>query len=245
MSSPPRAPARRVAILLALVLAVPAAAQECPRPPSASARGLAGRTDQERLLGLAALASREDENFGTWRLLSGAGFALLVIGQLGLAHLVPAETRPDYFLGAAYSALGTASTLVGAPAVFERGEAFAREAAAATPATRCALIAEGERLLEQSAAQEAQATKWYMHLLNVAVNLSLGAILGFGYGHWTNAALDTGVGIALSEAVLLTRPHALDRAWRSYLGVEEGVVVRLSAIPTLGGPVALGVSTTF
>ena len=240
-----RAPARSAALLLALILTAPAAAQECPRPPSARAHGLAGRTDQERLQGLAALASREDGNFGTWRLLSAAAFGLLVIGQLAVAPLVSAGARPDYFLGAAYSALGTASTLVGAPAVFERGAAFAREAAAATPDTRCALVAEGERLLERSAAQEAQATRWYLHLLNVAVNVSLGAILGFGYHHWSIAALDTGVGIALSEAALLTRPHALDKAWRSYLGAEEGVTVEVSVVPTLGGAVAFGFGVTF
>jgi hypothetical protein len=240
-----RPPARPVRLLLALLLAAPAAAQECPRPAAAGLHGLAARTDQERLQGLADLASQEDANLGTWRLLSGAGFALLVLGQLALAPLLPAEARPDYYLGAAYSALGTASTLVGAPAVFERGAAFAREAAAATPATRCALVAEGERLLERSAAQQSQATRWYLHLVNVAVNLSLGAILGFGYGHWTTAALDTGVGIALSETVLLTRPHALDQAWRSYLGAEEGVALRLTLAPTVGGAMALGVGFTF
>jgi hypothetical protein len=236
-------PARHLALLLALLLGAAASAQECPRPPSASAQGLAGRSDQERLQGLATLLSREDGNFGTWRLLSGATFALLVIGQLALAPLIPAEARPDYFLGAAYSALGTASTLLGAPEVFERGAVFARETS--TPATRCALIAEGERLLERSATQASEASRWYLHVLNVAVNLSLGAILGFGYHHWTTAALDTGVGIALSEAVLLLRPHGLEEAWRSYLGLEAGVTVQVRVTPTLGGPLALGVGGTF
>jgi hypothetical protein len=236
---------RSALLLLGLALCAPAAAQECPRPAGAGDHGIASQSDQQRLDALAALAGREAAHFGTWKLLSGAAFGLLVVGQLGLAPLMPAETRSDYYFGAAYSALGMASTLVGAPAVFERGPPFAREAAAATAENRCELIAEGERLLERSAAEEALPRQWYMHVVNVAVNLSLGAILGFGYQHWATAALNTGVGIALSEAILFTRPNALGAAWRDYLTGEQRVSLQVLAGPAAGGGVTVGVGGRF
>ena len=234
---------QRAAFCLFLALGEQALADGCPR---AGAGGVAGQSDQQRLAFLSQHASAEASAIGTWKLATGAAFALLVAGQLAIAPLFEPQERPDYYWGAGYSALGLASTLVPPPAVFERGAAFAREAAAATDDTRCQLIAEGERLLEQSAAAEALTTQWFIHVINVAVNVSLGAILGFGYQHWRNAAINTGMGIAISETVLFTKPRGLVKAWREYSqGGDEPFTLGLRLGRTAEGGVSAGLGGTF
>ncbi len=226
-----------------LVLAQPALAQNCPRLAS---QGVSAQSDEQRLAFLAARASHEAKAIGTWKLVSGATFALLVVGQLAIAPLFEPDVRPDYYLGAGYSALGLASTLLPAPAVFEGGAAFADAASSATDENRCALIAEGERLLEQSAAAEALTTRWYLHVVNVAVNLSLGAILGFGYQHWSNAVINTVAGIAISETVLLTKPRGLVKAWQHYKeGAAEPISFQMRITPMREGGLSIGFGARF
>lgn len=234
---------QRALLCLFLALAQPTFAQTCPRLAS---QGISAQSDEQRLAFLAARASTEAKNIGTWKLLSGAAFALLVVGQLAIAPLFEPDVRPDYYFGAGYSALGLASTLLPAPVVFEGGAAFARAAAEATDENRCALIAQGERLLEQSAAAEALTTSWYLHVVNVAVNLSLGAILGFGYHHWSNAVINTIAGIAISETVLFTKPRGLIKAWRQYKeGADEPIALQLRITPLFEGGMSIGFGARF
>ena len=234
----------RSALAVALVIAQ-LAHSDCPRPASASALGVASAGDEKRLMSLSKLAGTEASHIGLWKLLSGSTFALLVVGQLAIAPLFDEKVRTDYFWGAGYSALGMASTLVGAPAVFENGPAFVTRAGAATDENRCAIIAEGEALLAKSAADEVLPTRWYLHALNVAVNVSLGAILGFGYQHWVNAIINTLVGIALSETVLFTKPHALIAAWNEYLHGSQPITLGLRVGASLNGGATLGLGGTF
>ncbi len=211
---------KRLAACLLLITAQPVFAARCPVPNSSM-----GQSDEQRLAFLSAVARREASHIGLWKLLSGATFALLSIGQLVLAPVVAEAEKTDYYWGAGYSALGLTSTLLPAPAVYERGAAFADEAARATDENRCQLIAEGERLLSQGADGETLQTKWYTHAINVAVNVSLGAILGLGYQHWRNAIINTLAGIAISETILFTKPHGLISAWRTYTQGERPVTM--------------------
>lgn len=210
-----------------------------------------GQSDEQRLAFLSGVARKEARHIGLWKLLSGATFALLSIGQLALTPALSEAEKPDYYWGAAYSALGLASTLLPPPAVYERGAAFAAEAEVATDETRCQLIAEGERLLSQGATDETLQTKWYTHAINVAVNVSLGAILGFGYGHWRSAIINTLVGTAISETILFTKPHGLISAWRTYtegqspLSMFETLQFRVSPRFDGGGGVTLGLGGRF
>ncbi len=237
---------KRIALILTFALMCPSAFADCPRPAGTQGRGIAGQSDQQRLDFLKTLATREVSHISTWKLLSGGAFAALVVGQLAIAPLFEPSVRPDYYWGAGYSALGLASTLVGAPAVFEHGAEFAAHAAAATPETVCAIIAEGEALIAKSATDEVLPTRWFIHALNVAVNLSLGAILGFGYGHWTNATINTVAGIAISETVLFTKPHASIAGWREYTsGGDEPVSLQLRVSPAVNGGLTVGLGGTF
>jgi hypothetical protein len=47
-----------------------------------------------------------------------------------------------------------------------------------------------------------------VHLGNVLFNVGLGLFLGLGYHHWEAGAINAGVGIAVGEALILTRPTA-------------------------------------
>jgi hypothetical protein len=229
-----------------LLLSAPALAQRCARPPELVGAGLAAGSDAARLAFLARLASEEAAKLGTWKLVWGAAFGALVVGQLAGRPIFPAETGTDYYWGAAYSAVGFASTLLAPPEVFERGAGFAAAAASADDETRCGLIAEGERLFREGAGVEAFGARWYIHALNVAVNVSLGLIIGLGYHRWGTAALDLGVGLALSETMLFTKPTGLVAGWREYTSGASplsGLQLRLS--PTTEGGVLVGVGGAF
>lgn len=236
---------RPLSLVLILVAGAQASAHECPLPSGATAAGIAHRDSSQRLAFLSAVAAKEASHIGTWKLLAGGTFSVLVAGQLVIAPLVPPETRPDYYWGAAYSLLGAVSTLLPPPAVFDRGAAYSNEAAAATPEQRCGLIAEGERLLRAGAADESLTGRWFVHAANVAVNISLGLILGLGYGHWTTGTINTLVGITLSEAILFTKPSALVAAWRDYTeGGARGISWQPQLAPIAGGGL-VGISGRF
>jgi hypothetical protein len=231
---------------LCLLVALPASAQRCARPPEFAGAGIAAGSDHARLEFLARVASAEATNLGTWKLVWGAAFGALVLGQLAFRPLFPAETGTDYYWGAAYSALGFTSTLLPPPEVFTRGAPFAAAAASASDENRCALIAEGERLFREGADTEAFGAHWYIHALNVAVNVSLGLIIGLGYHRWGTAALDMGLGIALSETMLFTKPTGLVSAWREYTsGTPLVSRIQLRLSPTAEGGLLLGVGGSF
>jgi hypothetical protein len=234
----------RLLLAVTLVLCTLAHA-DCPRPAGALAQGRASATDEQRLTFLSGLATSESNHIGVWKMLSGSAFAVLVVGQLAIAPFFDEKVRPDYAWGAAYSALGVASTLIATPQVFEQGPAFAARAAAATVEARCAVIAEGELLLAQSAADEVRTRQWFIHALNIAVNFSLGAILGFGYHHWQNATINTLAGIAISETVLSMKPHALISGWREYLGGQAPMTFQFRVSPLFSGGATVGVGGTF
>jgi hypothetical protein len=236
----------RPCVLALLVLALPAFAQRCAPPPELDGAGVASRTDQLRLDFLARIAGAEASKLGTWKLVWGAAFGALVVGQLAGRPIFPAETGTDYYWGAAYSAVGFASTLLAPPEVFVRGPAFAAAAANATDEDRCALITEGEQLFREGAATEAFGAHWYIHALNVAVNVSLGLIIGLGYHRWGTAALDLGVGLALSETMLFTKPTGLVSGWEEYTrgpGFISRLQLRFS--PTVEGGLLVGVGGSF
>jgi hypothetical protein len=224
----------------------PALGQGCARPPELDGPGVGAGSDQSRLDFLARTASLEASRLGTWKLVWGATFGVLVVGQLAGRPLFPAEAAADSYWGAAYSALGFVSTLLPPPEVFVRGTAFAIAAASATEENRCALIAEGERLLREGAGPEAFGTKWFLHALNVAVNVSLGLIIGLGYHRWGTAALDVGVGLALSETMLFTKPTGLVSGWREYTsGPSLASRLQLRLSPTAEGGLVIGLGGAF
>ncbi|WP_394845391.1 hypothetical protein LZC95_51220 [Pendulispora brunnea] len=86
----------------------------------------------------------------------------------------------------------------------------------ATAPADCAALAHAEELLERDAEQEAAGIAWYSHALVIGFNVGLGATLGYALDDWGNNALSAGIGIALSEAQILTQPTGALRARDAY-----------------------------
>jgi len=234
-----------LALVVALLVAQSADAQQCPLPQGVAPSGIATRTDQQRLEYLKALVTQQGGSIGTWKLVWGGTFILLAVGQIAAAPLFPEADRPDYYWGAAFSALGVTATLFLGPEVFERGHEFLSRAKLATDENRCAVIAEGERLVSSGANDQKFSTSWLMHAANLAVNAGFAAILGFGYKHWTSAAINGIVGTVLSETMVLTTPTRLVSGWREYLEGAPKVTLQPHLTPLYGGGASVGFALTF
>jgi len=199
---------------LGMVLcSAPGFAQTCP--PTAGAR-----SDQARLQFLSAELLAESHRAHNWTLGWGATYGLLTLAQVAVVPLIIPPDQVEWWVAAATTAVGVAFTLVDPLEVREAGPGYAMRAA--DPGDVCALIAEGEALLERSAAHERAGTRWYIHAANVAFNLGVGLILGLGYGHWVAGAVNFALGVALGEATLFTAPTRLISAWGEYQRGELG-----------------------
>jgi hypothetical protein len=88
--------------------------------------------------------------------------------------------------------------------------------AAAEVAERCAVVAEAEKMLEESADDEAFNRGFLAHAGNVLVNGGGLLIIGLGYDRWVTGAIGTVVGISIGELQIFTRPTASLRGASEY-----------------------------
>lgn len=224
---------RRIAAALILSCSLVVQA-ECARPKNASPRGVAGQSDEARLAFLSKLLEEESGRARNWTLAWGATYGAGAVVQLALMPLLPREEQPDMYWGAASTGVGLAFTLLGKPEVLEVGPLFARRASAATAEETCAIIAEGERMLEVGAENEESSFAWYLHVGNVLFNVGIGLVLGLGYGHWEGGIINAIVGSAIGEANILTSPSHLIPGWKRYRQGEAPSAVSFFVVPTAG-----------
>jgi hypothetical protein len=205
------------ALLAGLLAAAPRlAAAGCPLPADAAAE-LADVPDTARLAFLRDALRSEVWNMKLWTGLWGGGYLLLTAGQVALANAMPADERPDWWIGASGPMVGLLSVLALPNGVMEHGLVLEEQARDLRPGgDPCGLVARGERWLELDAGDEAFGTSWVVHVGNVVVNAAVALAIGFGYGHWLSAGINAGVGLAVGEAMILTQPTALVDAWERY-----------------------------
>lgn len=225
---------RRIAVAVALSCSLVAQGQTCERPRDASAQGVAAQSDEARLAYLSRLLLEESGRARTWTLGWGATYGLLGVAQLAVMPLFTREEQPDWYWGAASTLVGLAFTLLDPPEVLEAGPLYAAKASAVTSAGTCALIAEGERLLQTGADHEEGATRWYLHVGNVLFNVGLGLVVGLGYGHWVGGITNMGVGAAIGEANIFTSPTHLISGWKSYRHGESPPAVTFQVVLCAG-----------
>lgn len=212
-----------------------AMAETCARPADSSGESIAAQSDSSRLSYLSALLSEESGNARLRALGWGGTFGVLTIGQLVAIPLLPSDMAPDLYWGALSAALGAAFIVLDPLEVLEAGPRFAQRVRSSSPDDACALIAEGERLLQSGAQAEVDGRRWYIHVGNVLFNVGLGLLLGFGYGHWSSGFLNMGVGIAVGEATIFISPSKLIAGWEQYLrGSAKPTAVSLSLVAAPG-----------
>jgi hypothetical protein len=193
---------------------------DCPVPADATDT-LAAVPDADRLDYVRAALRDEVTPIRAWTGGWTAGYLLLTTAQVAAAPAVPADDRPDWWLGAAGSAVGLAAMLALPLGVIDDGLVFESYARALAPAhDPCALLARGERWLAEGAADEAFGAGWVLHVGNAALNLAVGLVIGLVWGHWLSAGINLGVGLAVGEAMILTQPTGLVDAWEGYRSAE-------------------------
>ena len=206
----------RIGALLALFLVSSAAmAQECPLPADANPK-LGEISASARLSFLRESLNHDAQNANFWRWSWVTIYAVGTAGQLALSPLWSPESLPDLYVGAGASALAMLPLLVFPLHIGADGPAFDARVAAAAPADTCRLIADGEILMAQDAANEAAGVGWIMQVVNVTYNLVVASILGFGFKRYVPAVI-TGVGgLIIGEAMIFTQPTHLNDALKQY-----------------------------
>lgn len=234
---------RRFAAAWVLSCSLVALAEPCARPPGASSLGVVAQSDEERLRFLSQLLEEESRRAHTWTLGWGATYGVMTVAQLAVMPLFPkvelengkpTQPQSDWYWGAVSTAVGVAFTLLDPPEVLEAGPIFAQRARAVTPEGTCALIAEGERLLEAGAEHEQGGVQWYIHAANVLFNVGLGLVLGLGYERWTSGVVNTLTGAAIGEATIFTSPTQLVSGWKKYRLGEAPPAVTFQVVPNAG-----------
>ena len=161
--------------------------------------------------------------------------------------LIIPQDQVEWWVAAATTAVGVAFVAMDPLEVMQAGPGYAQRAE--TPADVCALIAEGEGLLERSAAHERLGTRWFIHAANVVFNIGLGLILGLGYGHWVAGAVNVALGVAFGEVTIFTSPTRLISAWSEYqrgdLGADPPPVSFRVFPMVLPGGAGVGVALGF
>ena len=219
----------RRALVLGLLLSSLAQATECPAVMGAKG-GTASRSGEERLAWLASRFDAEAEAVDRWTLVWGGGYGLLTVGQLGLMGAFPRADQPDWYWGAISTVVGVVFALIPLEAT-ATAPSFRARASAATGENVCALVAEGERLLESGADQEAFGTAWFVHAANVLFNAGIGLVYWLGYDHLQTAIINTVIGIGLGEGTVFLQPTGLVSGWDEYRGLRAPVKVSWSLFP--------------
>jgi hypothetical protein len=234
---------RTLAAVLMMWSSTSALAADCPAPEGAGRGAISTQSPELRLAFLSKVIGEEATATRTWKLLWGAGYGLITMGQLALLSVTLASDSPDWVVGAAASSVGFATIVVGGLEVTEEGHRFVERARAATPEQTCALLIDGERMLREGAAAESFSTGFVAHAANVLFNVGMGLVLGLGYGHWRTAGINFGVGTVIGGATAFTRPTGLVKGWAQYQrGAEAEPKVTVRLVPS---GIGAGVLFTF
>lgn len=234
---------KHLAALLVVCLSTSAFSVECPSPAGAAPGSISTQSTEARLAFLSKVLGEEAPATRTWKLLWGAGYGLITMGQLAILGLSTETDRPDWVIGAAASSVGFATIVVGGLEVTESGTAFVERARVVTPEQTCALLEDGERMLREGAGAQAFSTGWIAHTANVLFNVGVGLVLGLGFQRWRTAAINFGVGTVIGGATALTRPTGLKKGWEQYQrGAEAEPKVSVQLIPY---GIGAGVLVTF
>jgi hypothetical protein len=170
----------------------------------------------------------------TWFGIHGAGIAA---GVAELAIADDADGRVAGLVNAGKSVVGIGRILYD-PLPARLGADPVRALPDATPAQRQVRLRLAEALLEESAERaERKYTPW-PHLGNALINLVGGGII-WGLGDWRDAAISTGLGLALGEVRIWTLPtqpaRDLDDYRARFGGTATGTGISVELTPRPNG----------
>jgi hypothetical protein len=193
-----------------------ARAAVCPAPEWAPA--VATIDSEERIEYLTRAFDREVRAIDTWSWTWGGIYAAGTIGQgIALGLTTDHATKIDLAVGTIAAGFGALSlTLLPLKLTLPLRSASAAAEEKRLGDDPCLALAGAERTLVRVAKDQAFSTGIVGHIGNVAVNLGIALILGFGYGHWVSAAVSGGIGLAIGETNAFTQPHHLAEVLEHY-----------------------------
>jgi len=188
----------------------------CPAPEGAPA--VASIDSEARLEYLTRAFDREVRDIDTWSWTWGAIYTAATIGQGTVLVLTTNHaTKIDLAVGTIAAGFGALSlTLLPLKLTLPMRSASDAAKQRLPGEDPCLVLAEAEQTLSRVAKDQAFATGIVGHLGNVAVNLGIALILGFGYGHWVSAGVSGGIGVAIGETNAFTQPHHLAEVLEQY-----------------------------
>jgi hypothetical protein len=221
---------------------------------SASADQGVERSDEEVTRRLAFIESRLGRAAGTanlWWTLWYYGYVVVTVGQAGFAILVKDRgLRTDTAVGGAFATLGVLGIgIAGLPA--KDAPRLLYRLPESTPEERRRKLAEGERLLAESARAEIGGKSWVAHVVGVAVTLAGGLTQAFAYKRYTSSIVTIASGVAITEAQIYTKPTAAIDDWRAYQagawsgGARSAVRPRPPPLSVVAQPGGMGLSLAF
>lgn len=166
----------------------------------------------------------------TWVALGTAGTA----ANLTVGALVSYHPRVDRFV-AAGSTFGLAVSTLLFPLRIRTDDGALSD-------DDCSIVVRRERLLLDAVEREERGRRWFAHALGVVGGLTAGAILGFGYDHWSAAAINAIGSVVVNEVKIWTRPAGAVAALRRY---REGALpvdgyIGFDVVPVMVGPASGG-----
>jgi hypothetical protein len=161
------------------------------------------------------------------------GLALTAEGITHAALVDTADERLDPLVGAATSLVIPAAILADPLAVMEHGRTLESDVAMLSPAEGltglCATLARSERLLAQSADDEAFKAGFFTHLFVIVGNGAVALFLGLGFDHWRGALINGGGGLLISEFQIFTQPTGAVTELARYRRADLGPAATTSA----------------
>jgi hypothetical protein len=151
-------------------------------------------------------------------------YSTLMVGQLALMDPHDRNSLIDNGIGAGASLIGVLSIALIPQSVMSDQWWLERRLKHAKPGTDvCALLAEAEGLLIRDAKSSAFGKSPLTHAGNFAINIGLGFVLGFGFGHWNQAAIQGLTGIAVGEIMIISQPNDTVNDLRRYRAANLGL----------------------
>lgn len=241
----------------------PALAETCPVPAGGDAK-LASMDAAERIEFLRATVDGQAVYANRWKWAWFAIGSATFLGSVGFTLGWAASSEPpdvknadvvDNAIVSAFSVVTPVTALLFALRVEDDAPAIDKllRDTGGGRAGSCLVLERMEELFQKDAAEERLNTGWFAQ---VAALLGLGAMFtimaveaatsssaAVQSAHWQNAAVNTGVGLVLTEAQILTTPTGAASGWKRYLkgDVRAAVKPRLSVTP-FGAGVAVGVA---
>jgi hypothetical protein len=215
-----------------------ARAETCPAPEGSPQ--LAALDAETRLMFLLRAMDEEAAHLHVWSLIWGTTYAAATAAQLTAIPFVQDPVRIDLTVGAVAAAVGSA-TLYLLPLRITSQAVSANDEA--RDPDQCRALAKVEARFFKTASIDRLSESWIAHAGNVAINAAVVLILGVGFGHWPAAAISGAIGVTVGEVNLLTQPHELVGAERTY---RQGLLAASDAYPIiprlalLSGPAVMG-----